>query len=164
MNASDAWEEQQRRRWTRPDGFRWIVPDRAHRHDPEFAAVVERHYALTRWRSYAERRAEDEHAARDARERAELARLRTEHDAIRAEIADLKAYFAAKANFDPAQPRDDSGRWTDTGAGQRSERIRLAASDKPTLGRNGHDLGWSRHLRLEFDLADVSADRPHRSG
>ena len=36
---------------------------------------------------------------------------------IRREVAQLRALLAWKANFDPTQPRDERGRWTDTGAG-----------------------------------------------
>ncbi len=38
---------------------------------------------------------------------------------------------ALKYNYNPAQLRDEIGRWTDTGAGQR---VRLTSSDTPRLG------------------------------
>lgn len=51
----------------------------------------------------------------------------------------LFARFYRKAAFNPDQPRDEFGRWTDTGGGKpstSSDRARLASSDKPRLGRS----------------------------
>ena len=35
---------------------------------------------------------------------------------LRLEVAALRRHLAWKAGFDPEQPRDDHGRWTETGA------------------------------------------------
>lgn len=70
-------------------------------------------------------------AAREYRE-TDLLELRSALDDIRFLIADLQLYLALKAGFDPNQPRDAIGRWTDTGAGispQIEPETRIAQSD-----------------------------------
>jgi hypothetical protein len=58
---------------------------------------------------------------------------------LRCEIATLKAELKFRRllrvfqKYNPSQPRDEIGRWTDGGGG-RSAPVRLAASDKPRLG------------------------------
>lgn len=71
------------------------------------------------------------HAAREYRE-TDLLELRSALANIRLLIADLQLYLALKAGFDPNQPRDAIGRWTDTGAGISLEiepETRIAQSD-----------------------------------
>ncbi|MCC6271226.1 MAG: hypothetical protein IT190_08110 [Microbacteriaceae bacterium] len=57
---------------------------------------------------------------------AALIELRSGLAYIRLLVADLRLYLAFKAGFNPDQPRDDHGRWTDTGAG-----TRIAQADDP---------------------------------
>jgi hypothetical protein len=45
--------------------------------------------------------------------------LKRAHDALVREWEEVKREFYAR-KFDPSQPRDDHGRWTDTGGGQRT--------------------------------------------
>lgn len=60
-----------------------------------------------------------------------LARLKWLAAAARFELALRRHGCALKAGYDPAQPRNELGRWTDTGG-----LARLASSDKkPSLGR-----------------------------
>jgi hypothetical protein len=132
---SESWEEQQRRRWIRPDAHLWIAanPERFGPLDPETRRIVDEEYErkhrciLTRHRA--------EKAQRDAHERTLIERMRIENEVLREEVQAIKvALLAAKANFNPAQPRDEIGRWTDAEGEQGGERVRLAASDRPTLG------------------------------
>lgn len=48
-----------------------------------------------------------------------LLELRSGLAFVRVLVADLRLHLALKAGFNPDQPRDDHGRWTDTGAGTR---------------------------------------------
>lgn len=138
---SDAWNEEQRRRWIRPDAHLWIAtdPERFGPLDPEVKRILDEQYEFKHGRSPAQRSASERAAGteRDAQRRALIERIRVENEVLRDEIQAMKAaLLGAKANFNPAQPRDEIGRWTDTGAGQRNERVRLASSDKPALTRH----------------------------
>jgi hypothetical protein len=115
---SDAWDEEQRRRWMRPDAHLWIAtdPERFGPLDPEVKRILDEQYEFKHGRAPAQRL--DRAAQRDAHERALIERMRVENEVLRDEIQAIKAAFvAAKANFDPAQPRDEIGRWTETDAG-----------------------------------------------
>jgi hypothetical protein len=130
----DTWEEQQRRRWIRPDAHLWIAanPERFGPLDPETRRIVEEAYEHKHGRTLVRHRAEQ--AQRDAQESHLIERMRIENEVLREEVQAIKAaLLAAKANFNPAQLRDENGRWADEGE-QGDERVRLAASDKPTLG------------------------------
>lgn len=107
------WLEGQRQRWLRHDWQRFIRHD-AHR----FMAPDPNSY-----RSYASRlaeqhRAEEKQAAHDA----EVRQLYGDHLTLRREVAELKFELAwrklcRKHGYNPGQPRDELGRWTDTGGG-----------------------------------------------
>jgi hypothetical protein len=50
--------------------------------------------------------------------RLEMLRLKSHIAAMRFQIAMRKHAIALKAGFDPDQPRDEWGRWTDAGGGE----------------------------------------------
>lgn len=77
-----------------------------------------------------------------------------------------------KANFDPAQPRDDQGRWTDTGAsaggGRRpddTERIELVQNTPPPTERtrakqrNVHPRGATRSCNIDCKSCHAAGAR-----
>ncbi len=59
-----------------------------------------------------------------------LLELKLMRDVLRFDRALRDHVFALKFGYNPAQPRDEIGRWVDAGAGQ----VRLATSDIPQLG------------------------------
>lgn len=60
----------------------------------------------------------------DCEEReAALLELRSGLAYIRLLVADLRLRLALKAGFNPDQPRDDHGRWTDAGGGDRVAQV-----------------------------------------
>jgi hypothetical protein len=116
------WLEGQRKRWTRHDAHRFAPP------------VAPKLFAARRLE---QRRAEEEQAALDAEWQAFYA----EHLELRRQLADIKFDLAwrrlcRKYGYNPNQPRDDHGRWAEIGGGGNPlAKVRLAGSDKPTLGR-----------------------------
>jgi hypothetical protein len=115
---NDTWEERQRRRWIRPDAHLWIAidPERFGPLDPETKRIVDEQSERRHGRSPAQTRAPA--AEQDAHKRALIERIRIENDALREEVQAIKAaLLGAKANFNPDQPRDELGRWTDAGGG-----------------------------------------------
>ena len=103
-----AWREQRRWRWVRPIPNLHIGPKfpEAPIEEPQqdFAADIA---ALRR-------------------------RLRCEIAALKAELK-FRRLLRMFQKYNPSQPRDEIGRWTNGGGG-RLARMRLAASDKPSLG------------------------------
>jgi hypothetical protein len=95
-----AWLEFQRQRFTRHDAHRFIRPDaeRYMRPDTEHKHATERSDVSN---------IEEVHEVELAEQRLELARLRLDWELLKFAIK------AHKAGFDPAQPRDGRGRWTD---------------------------------------------------
>jgi hypothetical protein len=119
-----AWEEEQRRRRQRHDAHLWIAtdPERFGPLDPEVKRILDEQFEFKHGHASAQRRPRDSAAQveRDAQERALIERIRIENEVLRDEVLAIKATLvAAKANFNPAQPRDEVGRWTDTGAATR---------------------------------------------
>ncbi|MEA2954014.1 MAG: hypothetical protein QOJ96_3534 [Alphaproteobacteria bacterium] len=127
-----AWLEHQRRRWMRtdahlwrhPNASRWRVPNRKLYDGPQ------PHGHKESPGSYAE-------GVDLAAEREALLRWKSEFAAVKAEIKFQRLLRTSKA-FNPNQPRvpagnPDGGEWTGGGG---TTRVRLAAADKPGLGRS----------------------------
>lgn len=125
---NDVWMEHQRQRFIRPDAHRYIRAD-AYRFAPPGSPrysgedVIRYCWPADQQRNQrkdASRLAESKSAAAnfDPATEAELLQLRAECASLRLEWELQK--FAAKerkANFNPAQPRDELGRWTEAGGG-----------------------------------------------
>src|SRR6185503_4163399 len=111
--ANPIWPEGQRRYWLRHDWQRFIRHD-AHRFLTPAGIAEEK------------RAAEAETAAgRNAAEidAAELAALRADHARVRIELADVKFALVLRRIFhkyNPDQPRDERGRWTNGTGGPSS--------------------------------------------
>jgi hypothetical protein len=121
---SEAWEEEQRRRRLRPDAHLWIAadPERFGPLDREVKRILDEQYEFKHGRSKTQRGKKEalEQEEYDAQRRAVIERMRVENEILWEEIQSIKAaLLAAKANFDPTQPRDELGRWTGTGDGER---------------------------------------------
>ena len=58
-----------------------------------------------------------------------LLELRSGLAYLRLLVADLRLHLALKAGFNPDQPRDDQGRWTDAGGG-----TQIAEAARPYTG------------------------------
>ena len=132
------YEEHQRQRWLRHDWQRFLTPAGL---EAEKRAAEERARAV---RAAEQKAFEDELwqvrrdldalkvelAARRAARRQEAEALRRRSDlAFERFLSTFKRYAEQqKAGFNPAQLRDDQGKWTDTGSGnsKNPERIRLA--------------------------------------
>ena len=102
--------EHRRQLFTRPDGARYLRHD-AHRFGPPKSQ--EKSWAA---RMVDQIRAEEAEAARAA----EIAAFEAEHRALRRELAELNEELAWRAlcrkyGFNPDQPRNELGRWTDAG-------------------------------------------------
>ncbi|MBI4273153.1 MAG: hypothetical protein HY659_00440 [Rhizobiales bacterium] len=114
----------------RPDAYRWVRPD-AYRFMPPDAPRYEGKDAVKYFWPEAET------ADSSPYDDAEAATLQRELDAIRRDFEALKrAWCAQKAGFNPSQPRDELGRWTDTGSGQGSQIAQFGDSggnDAPVL-------------------------------
>jgi len=136
-SIDNRWLEHQRKqfirpdvaRFTRPDAHRWMKLDAARGYVPVnpkfYEALYGRHGDLPERRSANEHdSAERKYAARSALVDRLMASMRLKLIALRIEGLRRKAY-------NPAQPRDDIGRWTD-GDGSA---VRLASNEKPKLGR-----------------------------
>jgi hypothetical protein len=164
MNADDeAARLAHIRRWGRPDFERWLRPDWERYVHPAGHDAVRREIELHR-KAFepppcASLRLRDEAIERERlREEAiERERLREEQAALESELAwqarcaehkrradaawdrfmaVLRQYLSQKAGFNPDQPRDELGRWTDNGGetvGQ-SDNVRLAASEGLPIG------------------------------
>ena len=127
MQEDDAAELEHIRRWVRPDFERFLRPDWERYVHPAGHEAVRRRIALCKaafepWqaRRLREMRAEqarEEEAALEAQHQREIERealdLKAELAALRVEL--LWAQLNRKAGFNPDQPRDEQGRWTDSG-------------------------------------------------
>jgi hypothetical protein len=110
--------EHQHRRWMRPDAHRWMRPD------------VREVRGLDQYRFVKPRLHDGEHGGPLSAETAgrlaayqDLLRLQSEVKALRREFAQRRLSCALKAGFNPDQPRDELGRWTDTGGGNSDPRV-----------------------------------------
>jgi|GEM_PF-6037733 len=102
--------EHQRKRWIRPDAYRFAPPGTPEAKPPGY---------LHPWAAVArlEEAAEDEARARAVAEQDAFER---EVLALRHDFAKLKLEYELRRfqqKYSPDQPRDDRGRWTDSGAG-----------------------------------------------
>src|SRR5881227_701549 len=105
-----AWLEHQRKRFTRPDAYRFAPPGSPEAKPPGWLDP-----SATRVRL--KEAQEDEARARAAAEQEALER---EILALRHDFAKLKLEYELRRfqrKYSPNQPRDDRGRWTDSGAG-----------------------------------------------
>lgn len=91
-----------RRTWLRPDAQRWMTPE-------------ERKWLLPERKQAVAQRQPDDHGLDLAAEREWLRRMRGELASLKAELKLRQFFRSLKAGFIPSQPRDDRGRWTDTG-------------------------------------------------
>jgi hypothetical protein len=156
------FDDYQRRRWMRPNAHLYIRHD-AYRFMPpgpplyvgrDVIKYFEPKGDADRSRQQVDRKFEEELAA----ERAELLHLKSELAALWAEIKFHRLLRALKA-YNPDQPRvpagnPDGGQWSGEGASGAS-RVRLAAADKPRLGR-------AALAKIAFQLAE-QAIKAYRS-
>lgn len=117
----------QRQRWLRPDWQRWL------RHDWQRWLPADAAHRLPLMPPV--REAQPRAPSRADADLAHLLMLRRGLDRLAAELADVRAELAVrralrgKAGFDPNQPRDDRGRWSDENtpnASNFSEQTRIA--------------------------------------
>lgn len=140
-----AWVEHQRKRWMRPDAHLWIRPD-AHRFMPPGAPRLYGKDAVRYfWPDHApEQQAAERTPSLDvAMEREELIQLRSELDALKAEIKFRQLLRDSKA-YNPNQPRvpagnPDGGRWAG-GSSAQERRIQFAGplpkNDPPDIPKD----------------------------
>jgi len=107
-----------RKMFTRHDAWRWAPPG-----SPESKMPGWRDPSATRVR-LKEAQEEEARAAFDAKVKA----LRASHEQAREILAEIKYEFAwrklcRKYGYDPDQPRDEVGRWTDNGQGDQTEAL-----------------------------------------
>lgn len=171
------YEEHQRRRWLRHDWQRFIRHD-AHRFLTPAGLEAERRAAEAQARAEfaAEHKALDEGLWRIRRDLADLkAELVRKRAGERREIEELRLKsdmaFArclrtlgrrpeqAKAGFNPAQPRDDHGKWTDSGhdAGKDGPERDLPSTDISAQRRIGARPAGTPAQHLRLDLASARA-------
>ena len=111
------------RRWVRPDFERFLRPDWERYVHPAGHEAVRRQIAECKaaFEPWQARRLREQNEARERELEAEHEReieraaleLKAELAALRVEL--LWAELRRKAGFDPDQPRDEQGRWTDSG-------------------------------------------------
>jgi hypothetical protein len=134
-----AWIAHQRKRWMRANAHLWIRPDAYRFMPPGSPRYVGKDAVRYFWPEHpsvqhspvGERKASVEIATEldIAAEREELLRLQRELAAIKFELK-LRRLLREKA-YNPNQPRDDHGRWTNEGGGsvaenQQADRTRVA--------------------------------------
>jgi hypothetical protein len=149
------WVEYQRRRFARPDAHRYVRPDAYRWQRPDQVDENAPSY-LRKFRSDETRAAESDREAA-ARADAELQEQRLALARLRLDWELLKfALGGRKAGFNPDQPRDDRGRWTDAGSSP-------GAGEGPS-SREGHSSRESfaaarrRGRSLAFCTAQYAAD------
>jgi hypothetical protein len=134
MDADDAARLEHIRRWVRPDWERYVRPDWERYVHPAGHEAVRKEMELCR-RAFetpreraARKREEEAELERKHEEQAELERERAWEERcaafkLRSDLAwdrfmrVLRQYLSQKAGFNPDQPRDEQGRWTDSGSG-----------------------------------------------
>jgi len=133
MNTDDIAKIERYRRFLRPDWRRWLPGELERGLTPE-QIKAQRHDFMLRDRAFEtplgrrlreekEEREREKQAALEAKHQAEIEReaLKLKADLAweRFKAAFMRGDFApsAKANFNPDQPRDELGRWTDAGIG-----------------------------------------------
>lgn len=109
MTDIDAFlAERRRRRWMQQNAQRWLAPDHQRRFGPPPREE----------KTFVSAMAPTGNDLADAELAHELSRQRWHLSALRFELALVKfVLWQRKANFNPAQPRDEIGRWTDAGGG-----------------------------------------------
>lgn len=123
MSKHDAFSAAQARRWMRPNAHLYIRPDVWRFMPPGSPKYLGKDAVRYFWPDSDKDQAPQSNGIKDAAslsaERDELLRLRREFLAIKADVKFRGFLRAFKANFNPAQPRDDQGRWTTTGISDR---------------------------------------------
>jgi hypothetical protein len=132
MDAREHARLEHIRRWVRPDWERYVRPDwERHVHPAQHDApqkeveLYRRAFETPRMRA-ARKREEEAEFERKRKEQAELERERAWEEKcaalkLRSDLAwdrfmrVLRQYLSQKAGFNPDQPRDELGRWTDGG-------------------------------------------------
>jgi hypothetical protein len=127
------WIAQQRTRFIRPDAERYWRPDAGRVMTPEAAGQLLHNRILAAEPQYQDATELTAEIKRQRGYDAELAQIKYEHAALGLAFALLQLQrLRRKAGYDPAQLRDDVGRWADGGGGaSRQTHIRLAG-DLPT--------------------------------
>jgi hypothetical protein len=130
MDANDAARLEHIRRWVRPDWERWLRPDwERYVHPAGHEAVRKEMEPYRRAFETPRMRAERQRAEEAALERKQREIEWDARDAALKRKADiawerfttaLRALLSQKAGFNPDQPRDELGRWTDSGQGMSS--------------------------------------------
>ncbi len=114
-SINQRWAEQQFRRWMQPNAHMYLRPD-AYRYMAPGAPRLLGKDVVGYFRLQAKsERPELEKTNAINTDRDELLRMRSELAAIKAELKFQNFRRALKANFNPNQPRDDHGKWTDAG-------------------------------------------------
>ena len=112
--------EHQRKRFTRSDAYRWQRPDQVDVNAPSCLRKYRRSSPPEHSDEIDDRTEAELHEQRLA-----LARLRLDWELLKLAIK------ARKAGFDPNQPRDDRGRWADSGFGD----LQMIAAGMPRIPR-----------------------------
>jgi hypothetical protein len=148
------WLEGQRRRWLRNDAHLWVRHD-AHRFAPPGSA--EANPGAVRTGTIKSVALEDGVASVAEQEalRADLEHLHWLVKDFRIDLAIRR--LRCKYGYNPDQPRDDRGRWTDNGGspdlgGQSLGKVRLAA------------MTWQERRRLIFGQGDLFGGRGEGGG
>jgi hypothetical protein len=144
------WVEHQRKRFMRPDAQRYMRPDAERWLRPGQAKETAPRYFQTK---QSERPCETEQQGDAAAVRAEAEWLEHQREiaSLRFEWEMLKLSIKAqKAGFNPEQPRDDRGRWTDSGASD----VQDILSRARRVTAAGGKLSYQRCLDLCYPLLE----------
>ena len=122
------WLAHQRKRFTRPDAYRLAPPGTPEARPPGW---LDPSATRVRWKEAQEAEARAVFAA-------EVKRLQAEQDRLCAMLAEIKYDLAwrklcRKYGYNPDQPRDELGRWTDAGGGANTDASDDGASSGPVL-------------------------------
>lgn len=163
MDPKDLTRIEYHRRYSRPDWRRFVRADWERRVSPAEREAIRKDLALCdlafetplarRRRKEQEAREQEEREALEAKHRREIERealdLKAELAALRVEL--LWAELRRKAGFNPDQPRDEQGRWTDSGHGTSGDGVGVRSGDDS--GRNDDSI-----------LSDVTPDNFFKPG
>ena len=163
-DVNEAWRKAQRARWLRPNGHLYVRADAwrlAPPGTPEAKPPGWLDPSMTRVR-WQEAQEEEARAAFEA----EVKAAQATQDRLWAMLAEIKYELAwrklcRKYGYDPDQPRDELGRWTDAGGGASTDASEEGAgSDSGDMGADAGDAApngnsLSQELR-RFPASDQS--------
>lgn len=131
-----AWVEHQRKRWTRPNEHLWIRHDAYRFAPPGAPRWVGKDVVRYFWPEHRNDQPNQANNFKDqlglATEREVVFRLKDELAALKAEISFRRLLRESKA-FNPNQPRDDHGRWTNGGSSLSAHPRLYVASNFPRI-------------------------------